>query len=62
MLSLVVSAMLVLLAAGYILYDTSRIIHGGETNYVMATVALYVDIYMLFAHLLALLGVFSGDE
>ena len=61
-LSLVVSAMLVLLAAGYILYDTSRIIHGGETNYVMATVALYVDIYMLFAHLLALLGVFSGDE
>ena len=61
-LSLVVSTMLVLLAAGYILYDTSRIIHGGETNYVMATVALYVDIYMLFAHLLALLGVFSGDE
>ena len=61
-LSLAVSAMLVLLAAGYILYDTSRIIHGGETNYVMATVALYVDIYMLFAHLLALLGVFSGDE
>ena len=61
-LSLVVSAMLVLLAAGYILYDTSRIIDGGETNYVMATVALYVDIYLLFTNLLALLGVFSGDE
>ena len=61
-LSLALSAMLVLLAAGYILFDTSRIIHGGETNYVMATVALYVDIYMLFTNLLALLGVFSGDE
>jgi len=61
-LSLALSAMLVLLAAGYILFDTSRIIHGGETNYVMATVALYVDIYLLFTNLLALLGVFSGDE
>ena len=54
--------MLVLLAAGYILFDTSRIIHGGETNYVIATVALFVDIYLLFTNLLALLGVFSGDE
>jgi modulator of FtsH protease len=61
-LSVALSAMLVLLAAGYILFDTSRIIHSGETNYVMATVALYVDIYMLFTNLLALLGVFSGDE
>ena len=61
-LSLALSAMLVMLAAGYILFDTSRIIHGGETNYVMATVALYVDIYLLFTNLLALLGVFSGDE
>lgn len=62
LMSLVVSAMLVMLAAGYILFDTSRIIHGGETNYVMATVALYVDIYMLFTNLLAIMGVFSGDE
>jgi modulator of FtsH protease len=61
-MSLALSAMLVLLAAGYILYDTSRIIHGGETNYVMATVSLYVDIYMLFTNLLAIMGVFSGDE
>jgi modulator of FtsH protease len=61
-LSLALSAMLVLLASGYILYDTSRIIHGGETNYVMAAVALYVDIYLLFANLLALLGIFSGDD
>ena len=61
-LHLAISAGIVILMSGLILYDTSRIIHGGETNYVMATVALYVDIYMLFAHLLALLGVFSGDE
>ena len=61
-LSLVISAMLVMLAAGYILFDTSRIIHGGETNYVMATVSLYVDIYLLFTNLLALLGAFSGNE
>ena len=61
-LSLAISAMLVMLASGYILFDTSRIIHGGETNYVMATVSLYINIYMLFTHLLSLLGVFSGDE
>jgi len=61
-LSLAISAMLVMLASGYILFDTSRIIHGGETNYVMATVSLYINIYMLFTNLLALLGVFSGDE
>ena len=61
-MSLVISAMLVMLAAGYILYDTSRIIHGGEVNYVMATVSLYVDIYLLFTNLLALFGAFSGNE
>lgn len=61
-LSLALSAMLAMLAAGYILFDTSRIVNGGETNYVMATVSLYVDIYMLFTNLLALFGVFSGDE
>ena len=61
-LSLALSAMLAMLAAGYILFDTSRIVNGGETNYVMATVSLYVDIYLLFTNLLALFGVFSGDE
>ena len=61
-LSLALSAMLAMLAAGYILFDTSRIVHGGETNYVMATVSLYINIYMLFTNLLALFGVFSGDE
>ena len=61
-LALAVSAMFVLLMAGLILYETSNIIHGGETNYIMATVTLYVAIYNLFTSLLHLLGVMSGDE
>jgi modulator of FtsH protease len=61
-LSLAVSAMFVLLMSGLILYQTSEIIHGGETNYIMATVTLYITIYNLFLSLLQLLGVFSGDE
>jgi len=60
-LSLAVSAAFVLLASGLILYETSQIIHGGETNYIMATVTLYVSIYNLFVSLLHLLGVFNSD-
>jgi modulator of FtsH protease len=56
-LALTVSAAFVLLMAGLILYQTSQIIHGGETNYIMATVTLYVSIYNLFTSLLHLLGV-----
>jgi modulator of FtsH protease len=52
----------VLLMAGLILYQTSQIIHGGETNYIMATVTLYVSIFNLFTSLLHLLGMGSGDE
>lgn len=61
-LSLVVSSMFVLLMAGLILYQTSEIIHGGETNYIMATVTLYVSIFNLFTSLLHLLGFMSGDD
>ncbi|MGD8674073.1 MAG: Bax inhibitor-1/YccA family protein [Thiogranum sp.] len=61
-LSLAVSAMFVLLMAGLILYETSNIIHGGETNYIMATVTLYVSIFNLFTSLLHLLGFMNGDE
>lgn len=61
-LSLAVAAMFVLLMSGLILYQTSEIIHGGETNYIMATVTLYVSIYNLFLSLLQLLGAFSGDD
>jgi len=61
-LSLAVSAVMVLLMAGYILYDTSNMVHGHETNYIMATVTLYVDIYIMFVHLLQLFGFFMGED
>lgn len=61
-LSLAVSAMFILLMSGMILFQTSEIIHGGETNYILATVSLYVSIYNLFVSLLQLLGVFGGDD
>jgi modulator of FtsH protease len=61
-LSLAVSAMFVLLMSGLILFQTSSIIHGGETNYIMATVTLYVSIFNLFTSLLHLLGVAGGDD
>ena len=61
-LSLAVSSMFVLLMAGLILYETSNIIHGGETNYIMATVTLFVAIFNLFTSLLHLLGFMNGEE
>ena len=60
-LSLAVSAMFVLLMSGLILYQTSNIIHGGETNYIMATVTLYVAIFNLFTSLMHLLGFASRE-
>jgi len=44
------------------LYDISQIIHGGETNYVMATLTLYLDIYNIFVNLLSLLMAFAGER
>ncbi len=61
-LSLTVSAAFVLLMSGLILYETSNIIHGGETNYVMATVTLFVSIFNLFTSLLHLLGFMNNDD
>lgn len=61
-LSLAVSAVFVLLMSGLILYETSNIIHGGETNYVMATVTLFVAIFNLFVSLLQLLGFANRDD
>jgi len=61
-LSLVVSGMFGLLMSGLILYQTSAMIHGGERNYILATVTLYVSIYNLFTSLLHLLAMFSGRE
>lgn len=61
-LSLTISAAIVMIMSGLILFDTSRIINGGETNYIRATVSLYLNIYNLFIHLLSLLTAFSGDD
>ena len=61
-LGLAVSSMFILLMCGFILYQTSAMVHGGETNYILATVSLYVSIYNLFTSLLHLLGVFGGDD
>ena len=62
MLSLAVSGMFILLMSGMILWQTSEIIHGGETNYIMATVSLYITIFNLLLSLLQILGVMSGDD
>lgn len=61
-LSLAVSALFVLLMSGLILYETSNIIHGGETNYIMATVSLFVSIFNLFTSLLQLLGFMGSND
>ncbi|HUW29271.1 MAG TPA: Bax inhibitor-1/YccA family protein [Sulfuriferula sp.] len=61
-LSLAVSAIFVLLMSGMILYETSNIIHGGETNYIMATVGLFVTIFNLFTSLMQLLGFMNSDD
>jgi modulator of FtsH protease len=60
--SLAISAAIIFIMSGLILFDTSRIINGGETNYIMATVSLYLNIYNIFTSLLHLLGAFGGDD
>ena len=61
MVSLAVSGLFVLLMSGMILWQTSDIVNGGETNYIMATVSLYVSLFNLFTSLLQLLGFASED-
>jgi modulator of FtsH protease len=61
-LSLTISAIAVLIFSAYILYDISQIVNGGETNYVMATMGLYLDIYNIFIHLLNLLMMLTGER
>ena len=61
-LQLAISAAFVLISSGLILFQTSELIHGGETNYISATVSLFVSIYNLFLSLLNLLGAFSGRD
>ncbi len=61
-LALTISAIAVLIFSAYILFDIGRIVQGGETNYVMATMSLYLDIYNIFINLLNLLMAFSGER
>ena len=61
-LSLAISSAVILIMSGFILYQTSSIIHGGETNYIMATASLFLSILNLFTALLHILGIFGGDD
>ena len=60
-LSLAISSAIILLMSGFILFDTSRIINGGETNYIMATYGLYLSIFNIFIALLQILGIMGDD-
>lgn len=61
-LSLAVAAIFAVVMSGYILFQTGQLVNGGETNYIVATVSLYLSIYNLFISLLQLIGAFSRDE
>ena len=61
-LALAVSSGIILLMSGFILFDTSRIVRGGETNYIMATYGLYLSIFNIFISLLQILGIMGNDE
>lgn len=61
-LHLVISSVFVLIFSGYILHETSEIIHGGQRNYILATISLYLSIYNLFISLLHILGALSGGR
>lgn len=61
-LSLAISGICVLIFSGYILYDINRIVQGGETNYITATLAVYLDVYNIFVHLLSILMALSGER
>jgi FtsH-binding integral membrane protein len=62
LLSLTISGIAVMIFSAYILYDVSQIVRGGETNYIMATLSLYLDIYNLFIHLLNILMALMGER
>jgi modulator of FtsH protease len=62
MLSLAIAGGIILVMSGFILFDTARIVRGGETNYIMATYGLYLSIFNIFISLLQILGIFGGDD
>lgn len=61
-LSLAISSAVILIMSGFILYDTSAIIRGEQTNYILATVGMYLSIFNIFIHLLSILGIMSNDD
>jgi modulator of FtsH protease len=61
-LMLTVSVMAILIFSAYMLFDVQRIVNGGETNYVSATLRIYLDVYNVFVNLLAILGIFGGNR
>ena len=61
-MSLAISAVVIMIMSGFILYDTSRIVNGGETNYVLATIGLYMTIFNIFVSLLQILGIMGNDD
>lgn len=61
-LSIAISSVVLCIFSAYILYDVNRIVTGGETNYISATLAIYLDVYNVFVSLLQLLGIFGGDR
>ncbi|MBU6438158.1 MAG: Bax inhibitor-1 family protein, partial [Betaproteobacteria bacterium] len=61
-LMLTMMVLAIALFSAYLLFDLHRIIHGGETNYISATLAVYLDLYNIFANLLSLLGIFGGSR
>jgi modulator of FtsH protease len=61
-LQIVISAIAVVIFSAYILFDVQRVINGGETNYISATLSIYLNLYNVFVNLLALLGIFGGER
>ena len=61
-LMLTVSILAIVIFSVYILFDVQRVVNGGETNYVTATLAIYLDLYNVFVNLLAILGIFGGNR
>ena len=61
-LMLTISLLVIVIFSAFMLYDVQRVINGGETNYVTATLAIYLDIYNVFTNLLALFGIFGGSR
>lgn len=61
-LMLTISVLAIVIFSAFMLVDLQRVINGGETNYVSATLAIYLDVYNVFSNLLMLLGIFGGDR